>query len=163
MIEQRTCSYPYSMAKVRNCIRCMSTRVGTSQGVKECHENPLLGVFGTLSSWLPKDRNSDTVTNLGESTIAMMLKKDPRCCGFKARKYSCLLDPSGTLDSHQSKRTKKEANHFNDLLIYASYTNGIQAKRRYIHFDEITIPSVSSRALNLLKLPQANSGIEPIL
>ncbi|KAF7142198.1 hypothetical protein RHSIM_Rhsim05G0032800 [Rhododendron simsii] len=79
----------------------MSTRVGTSQGVKECHENPLLGVFGTLSSWLPEDRNSDIVTNLGESTIAMMLKKDPRCCGFKARKYSCLLDPSGTLDPHQ--------------------------------------------------------------
>ncbi|KAF7142654.1 hypothetical protein RHSIM_Rhsim05G0024000 [Rhododendron simsii] len=79
----------------------MSARVGTSHGVKECHENPLLGVFGTLSSWLPEDRNSDIVTNLGESTIAMMLKKDPRCCGFKARKYSCLLNPSGTLDPHQ--------------------------------------------------------------
>ncbi|KAF7143886.1 hypothetical protein RHSIM_Rhsim05G0024100 [Rhododendron simsii] len=127
----------------------MSTRVGTSQGVKECHENPLLGVFGTLSCWLPEDRNSDIVTNLGESTIAMMFKKDPRCCGFKARKYSCLLDPSGTLGPHQSKRTEKEANYFNNLQIYASYTNGIQAKRRYIHFDEITIYSVSSRELNL--------------
>ncbi|KAG5547288.1 hypothetical protein RHGRI_013084 [Rhododendron griersonianum] len=86
-------------------------------------KNPLLGVFGTLSSWLPEDRNFDIVTNLGESTIAMMLKKDPRCCEFKARKYSCLLDPPGALDPHQSKRTDKEANHFNDLQI-----NGIQAK-----------------------------------
>ncbi|KAF7143134.1 hypothetical protein RHSIM_Rhsim05G0033400 [Rhododendron simsii] len=111
------------------------------------------GVFGTLSNW-PEDRNSDIVTNLGESTIAMMLKKDPRCCGFKACKYSCLLDPPRTLDIHQSKRIEKEANHFGVLLIYASYTNGIQAKRRYIHFDEITIRSLSSCALHLLKLPR---------
>ncbi|KAI8553614.1 hypothetical protein RHMOL_Rhmol05G0029500 [Rhododendron molle] len=31
----------------------------------------------------------------------MMLKKDPRCCGSKAHKYSCLLDPHRTLDPHQ--------------------------------------------------------------
>ncbi|KAF7142366.1 hypothetical protein RHSIM_Rhsim05G0032700 [Rhododendron simsii] len=113
------------------------------------------GVFGTLSSWLREDRNSDIVTNLRESAIAMMLKKDPRCCRFKPRKCSFLLNPPGALDPHQSKRTDKEADHFGDLLI-----NRIQAKRRCIHFDEITFRGVSSHALNLLKLPR---GIEPIL
>ncbi|KAF7143198.1 hypothetical protein RHSIM_Rhsim05G0034700 [Rhododendron simsii] len=37
------------------------------------HENPLLEMFMML---VTEDRNSDIVTNLGGSTIAMMLKKN---------------------------------------------------------------------------------------